>query len=926
MNSSPFPDLYSLLRTQAQLRGADIALESGVDGSSLSYEMLFREVSRMMQVLIERGLSAGMENSRVAIVMPNGLEMSLALLTASCAGVAVPFNPAFQESEFHAYFKETGVSSIWLRQDDVGPARKVAIDMGLQILEWPLVGGLVDSTPGSVAIRPPAPHDVALILLTSGSTGRGKKVPLTHRNLCTSAWDVCRSISLTENDRCLCMWEQFHIGGLVDLLLAPLASGGRVMLAGSFDVVRFFDCLGRFAPTWFQGVPTTLRETCYFAGTRGIDVRGSSLRLIRSVAAALPPEWMREIENRFDVPVIQTFGMTEASPLITSTGLLPAERKPGSTGKPCGPEVEIMDDESHPLPRLAHGRIAVRGPNIFAGYEGDDEANEASFHDGWFYTGDTGYFDADGFLFLTGRVKELINRGGEKISPHEIDEILLAHPDIAQAAAFGFPHPTLGEDVGAAVVLKAGVLPDASSIRDHVSKELAAFKVPRKIIFLNDLPRTSVGKIRREAVAEIALEQPASAPYQAPRTALEQCLATIWATELDVPQVGIDDDFAELGGDSLTSVRLIAATQHLLGIAIPDQVACHLGSVREMALFLSQTKPVGDLSDRKSANIEFPDISPQEIRKVLARMGSGNPAINFDPVAAAMKMRNCQSTNEARLFRQNHLSWLTPGELLALFNPQIRTSRLWNAREMLNPFRTLRLAVNRRKWAREIMEELSGMPDALCWKSSALCDHAVLFSNDPLAERSSKTLIVGFSSIGHRLFMPTFRFLGLLDPGTYDLLLLSDPHRCHFEKGIPGIASDMNGLPEVLDQFKCRKGYPDVVAMGTSSGGLPAILTALHNQWRKGIAIGADKPADHPVLNAMLDRLTSGTDSPPNTEVVLAYAQQNARDLAAADDISGRFPKARRLPESRFTQHNIMEELHKRSELQSFLARVLGHG
>ncbi len=923
MQIPPSQDIFSLLQSQARHRGGATALESAADGSSLSHDSLFRKVSGIIGGLNHRNLTPGSDHSRVAIVLPNGPAMAISLLAVSCAGVAVPFNPAFQESEFLGYFTETGVSYLLIQQGYAGPARKAATDIGLEILELTQDCTLLESSSQPTPCRPPAPHDVALILLTSGSTGRGKKVPLTHLNLCTSAWDVSRSISLDPGDRCLCMWEQFHIGGFVDLLLAPLLSGGCVISAGSFNVERFFSCLERFKPTWFQGVPTTLREACFFAKTHNIDPSRAGLRLIRSVAAALPGSWMEEIENRFQVPIIQTFGLTEASPLITSTGLLPADRKPGSTGKPCGPDVRIMDELGTPLPPLSHGQIAVRGNNIFKGYEGDDEANAACFRDGWFYTGDVGYVDADGFLFLTGRVKELINRGGEKIMPHEIDESLLTHPAIAQAAAFSIPHPTLGEDVGAAVVLKSGETLNESQIREHVSRHLAAFKVPRKIVVLPDLPRCPVGKVRRKEVAALAQQLSTSRPYQPPRNGLEQCLTDLWAAELDVPRVGIDDDFAELGGDSLTAVRLVTATQTLLQITLPDQVAGHLDSVRKMATYITRTGCPRHLLKPVTPVEQPPSFTPDEIQAVLSRLDSNTPATDFDPVEIRMNMRNCTSSNEFRLFRQNHLAWMTPCELLDLLGSRSAGFQPWTLKEILLPIRTLRWSRNRKKWSRQILSELSGMTEALRWKRRVVSDHAWLFSEFPMDEPSSNTLIVAFGGFGNRLFMPIFRFLSQLDPGRYDVLLLCDPSRAHYENGIPGLGNHFSAIPEVLEQFKRSKGYPHVIGFGTSAGGLPAIITALHNRWQKVIAIGADKPADHKVLNAMLDQLpATSTESPP-TQVILAYAGKNPRDLAAAEEISRKVSNIRHLPDTRCSDHNILEELYKRSELKSFLNGIL---
>jgi acyl-CoA synthetase (AMP-forming)/AMP-acid ligase II len=293
--------------------------------------------------------------------------------------------------------------------------------MGIRVLRLSPDGGLA-GTRGDGPVPSPAPDDVALVLLTSGSTGRAKSVPLTHRNVCASARDVAASMSLGSSDRCLAMWEQYHVGGLVDLLLAPLVSGGVVICTPGFRTDEALRLLAEARPTWFQVVPTTLGDLVAQVRRDGRGRPGGSLRLLRSVAAALPPRLMAEAEETFSVPVLQTFGMTEAGPLITSTLPPPAPRKPGSVGRSCGCEIRIVDSGWVALPPGQTGQVAIRGPNVFSGYEDDAAANAAQFRDGWFLTGDLGRLDPEGDLFLVGRLKQLINRGGEKVNPQEVDD------------------------------------------------------------------------------------------------------------------------------------------------------------------------------------------------------------------------------------------------------------------------------------------------------------------------------------------------------------------------------------------------------------------------------------------------------------------------------------------------------------------------
>jgi acyl-CoA synthetase (AMP-forming)/AMP-acid ligase II/acyl carrier protein len=568
MNYPVFDNIAQLIARQAAARPGAVALEE--DGCpSLTYGELGRQAARLAADLCAAGVK---RTDRVAVVIPNGREMSVALLGVCSAATAAPLNPAYQESEYSDYFREIRVSWLVTRHGWGTPARSAAAKMGIRVLELtPDAGAIVPEGVRSVARKgeppeadEPDPQDIALILLTSGSTGRSKKVPLTHRNICVSVADVARTLELTPSDRCLCMWEQFHIGGLVDLLLVPLASGGTVICTAGFDAANFYRLLGTAKPTWYQGVPATVHELLAHARKHGIASGKSSLRLVRVTASALAPKLMDELEEFFGVPVITTFGMTEAAPLITTNLLPPKVRKLGSTGPSCGPEVAVTDEEGRMLPVGEIGEVVVRGENIFSGYEDAPEANERSFRDGWFRTGDTGYLDEDGYLFLKGRIKETINRGGEKITPQEIDDVLLAHPGIAEAVSFHLPHPVLGEDVAAAIVPRHPGALGEEEVRNHVAAHLAPFKVPRKIIFVEGFARNASGKVNRSTLAG-TLGLLGVPDYEEPVGEMEKTLAAIWCRELNLPRVGRHDTYAGLGGDSLSTVRMVFELEKTLG-------------------------------------------------------------------------------------------------------------------------------------------------------------------------------------------------------------------------------------------------------------------------------------------------------------------------------------------------------------------------
>ncbi len=608
-----FPDILSLLRGRALADPKATAIEDAATGAVQSYGALLRRVEILAGQIAARSGTVG--RPRIAIVMPNGGAFSEVLLAVAVVGTALPFNPAFTEAEFESYFLETELDLLVTVTGYAPIARRVAQRLGIQTLD-------LDSLPKDAPIPdlpPPSPDDVALVLLTSGSTGRAKRVPLSHRNVCTAARDVSVSLHLAPEDRCLSMWELFHVGGLVDLLLAPLHSGGTVIATSGFDATKFFDLLSQRRPTWFQAVPTALGELGLVAARNGYDAGGQSLRFLRSVAAALSPSLMAEIETLFRVPVLQTFGMTEASPLICSTGFDASDRLPGSVGRSCGTEISIFDANWTQQGRGVEGEVAIRGPNVFSGYEADPAANEAAFRDGWFRTGDLGRVDAEGRLFLTGRIKELVNRGGEKVNLREVDDALLAHQAVYEAAAFPVPHRNLGEDVAAAVVLRPNAVITATELRQALASRLAAFKIPRQIIFLTALPRNAVGKIDRRQLATVALADTGTDahPPAAPETTLETQLASIWARELGVASVGLDADFVRLGGDSLAALRVLLAVETETGLSLPDDVLSRLSTIRDMAKML--------VSEGKSPSAApaAVGITHEELRQIQAVISIG---------------------------------------------------------------------------------------------------------------------------------------------------------------------------------------------------------------------------------------------------------------------------------------------------------------
>lgn len=344
--------------------------------------------------------------------------------------------------------------------------------------------------------------DIALVLHTSGTTSRPKIVPLSQTNVTASAYHIGHTLALREEDVCLNIMPLFHIHGLIAATLSTIAAGASVVCTPGFNALKFFSWMEEARPTWYTAVPT-MHQAILARADRNVEIiKNGRLRLIRSSSSSLPPQVMEALEATFKVPVVEAYGMTEASHQMASNPLPPKSRFAGSVGLAAGPDVAIMDDAGTLLPAGSLGEVVIRGRNVTKGYESNPEANAKAFSNGWFRTGDQGVIDADGYLRLTGRLKELINRGGEKISPLEVDTVIMDHPAVAQVVTFAMPHDMLGEEIAAAVVLREGAACDERELRTFVGSRVADFKVPRKILFLTEIPKGATGKLQRIGLAE----------------------------------------------------------------------------------------------------------------------------------------------------------------------------------------------------------------------------------------------------------------------------------------------------------------------------------------------------------------------------------------------------------------------------------------
>jgi acyl-CoA synthetase (AMP-forming)/AMP-acid ligase II len=598
-----FEGIYTALAYYANVSPDNIAITApGRPG--INYKTLKQQVEALSVILNSIDYK---KKPRIAIIMPNGPEMALAFLATSSFATAAPLNPQYQAADLRFYLSDLNADALLIHSESNSSAREVAKEMNLPIFEAIFdaqkpagIFSLSSQTPLNTQGEIPAfaqAQDIALLLHTSGTTSRPKLVPLSHQNLCTSASNIVKTLSLSEADRCLNIMPLFHIHGLIAALLASLAAGGSIVCSPGLNTEQFFNWLKDLKPTWYSGVPTMHQAILSSAKKNTATVPANFLRFIRSSSSALAPQIMSALEDTFKVPVIEAYGMTEAAHQMSSNPLPPEIRKPGSVGLPAGPEIAILDQHGNILTNPHPGEISIRGRNVTSGYQANQQANETAFTRGWFRTGDLGFIDEKGYLFVTGRLKEIINRGGEKISPREIDEALLDHPDIKQAVAFAVKHPSLGEDLAAAVILQENSQTDTQTIRDFLFDNLPEFKVPSQILILDNIPKGPTGKIQRIGLAE-KLAAHFEQAYAEPVTELEIMLVTLFSELLKLPRVGVNENFFMLGGDSLLGTQLISRINSTLATELTPVTVFHAPTISELSVEIlkQQTEQMGSES------------------------------------------------------------------------------------------------------------------------------------------------------------------------------------------------------------------------------------------------------------------------------------------------------------------------------------------
>jgi len=476
--------------------------------TSTSHPPLYYNELKLLINKISSQLAANdiSNKDRAAIVLPNGPHMATSFLAISSYMSAAPLNPNYKAEEFEFYLGDLKPKILIVEPNSKNPAVEVAKKLKIPVCEIKTKentpSGMFDLFNNTKDFELPNEEDESLVLHTSGTTSRPKIVPLTNKNIFSSAENISKSLNLSDNDHCLNIMPLFHIHGLIAILASSMKAGASVCASNGFNAIKFLDLAMSEKITWYSGVPT-MHQTILLRARRNLEIaKRLKLRLIRSSSASLPPAIFNDLNEVFSCPVIEAYGMTEATHQMTSNPLPPKQQKAGFVGLPAGPEVCIMNENGDVLKQGDEGEVCIKGENVTVGYDNNEEANKTSFTNGWFRTGDQGYFDKDGYLKISGRLKEIINKGGEKISPLEVDNVLMDHPLIDQAVCFGYDDKMLGENIASAIIIKSGEKCSENDVLQYAQEKLAKFKIPKKIFFVEEIPKGATGKLQRNVLAK----------------------------------------------------------------------------------------------------------------------------------------------------------------------------------------------------------------------------------------------------------------------------------------------------------------------------------------------------------------------------------------------------------------------------------------
>ena len=573
----------------------------------LTYRELQQQIGELRTALRLAGCS---RTARVAVAMSNGPQAALAIVAVSCSAVCIPLNPRQTLQEIEKCLATVRPDAILLMRSSESAAREAAQRKGVTIIEAvqakknAISFSVGQQTPGQRGVsdetEEPDPNAPAFILQTSGTTSDSKFIPTSHRNMLAAAARVQAWFDLTPRDRCLSASPVFYAHGLHVTVFAALLSGGSIAFPSDISKVDYSEWFDDLRPTWYSAGPTLHRSVAERAKLQVDAQAGHSLRFIVSGGAPLPPDLLEDLQRAFGVPVLEHYGSSEGMQ-ICANQLPPGRSKPGTCGVPWPNTIMIVGEGGEQVPPGEQGEVLVGGPTVVSGYLDAPELTSAAFADGWFRSGDIGSIDEEGFLTLHGRKNDLINRGGEKISPIEVDEALLRHPAVAEAAAFTVPHPRLGEDVAAAVVLHPGMMTSPGELRKFLGAQIASYKIPRRIIIQDQLPKGATGKVLRRQLTEslnetIAAEIPLSTIPSVQRSTdvpLVDQLVELWQRLLKHAPISLDDDFFEKGGDSLLAMDMLAELEVLTGASIPASILLDAPTIRQLAAKISEPNNLG---------------------------------------------------------------------------------------------------------------------------------------------------------------------------------------------------------------------------------------------------------------------------------------------------------------------------------------------
>ncbi len=592
-HSSTFMNSLSQVLATLARKSPDAAAIAAPGRADLSFQALFQSISIAHRQLRSLGVQRG---DRVMLFAPgNSPETASLSLGIAASATAIIVNPDLSNSELNYYLDRLAPQVMLAFPEQFDRLGEIAQQAGIVLIKVivdvaaPAGTYRLDLLPSSDIYGDIADWaidlDIALITMTSGSTGAPKFVPLTHAAICDSCSQASQLLQLSPDDICLNLLSLFHVHGSISNFLLPLLSGGKVVFCGDFNPEYFIDWQLESRATWYSVGPT-LHLAILKAISQNIDrISIHSLRFIRSGSSVLSPQTIAELERILGVPLVQGYGMSEL-PLFTSTPFPPIEGNRGFIKICASTEITIRDEAANDVANGTVGEIFVRGENVMSGYLDRHQAHTNAFCNGWLRTGDLGWFDAAGYLHLAGRLKEIINRGGNKVSPQEVDNVLMQFPEVEEVGTFAIPHPRLGEDMVTAVVIKSGKSITEHALRTLLFDRLSDFKIPSQIIFVAAMPKGKTGKIQRNLLAEKFADR-WQFTYTLPRNELELKIADLFAKVLDLDRVSIYDNFFLLGGDSLSGTQLVSRICQTFAVNIPIRSLFELPTVADLASFMA---------------------------------------------------------------------------------------------------------------------------------------------------------------------------------------------------------------------------------------------------------------------------------------------------------------------------------------------------